>query len=101
MHDPVRCVGVGDKPSRSQWLAITGGEIGGRTWVGVGAGGWTRLPSTPGLPSMLLGYHLCETGEAVDCLLSAQTACKAYFNGKEESPTSLFQNRDISPGDFT
>lgn len=69
--------------------------------LGQEQGGWARLPSIPGLPSMLLGYHLCAIGEAVNCFFSAQTACKAYFSGKEERVPHLFsQNRHISPSNF-
>ena len=39
MHDPVKCIGVGEESSQSQWLAITGDRKGGRAWGDTGAGG--------------------------------------------------------------
>lgn len=87
MHDPVKCVGVGEKSSRSQWLATTGDRKGGRAWGDVGAGGPDEAADRPGVPSTLLGYNLYGIGEAVDCFFSAQTAWRAHFNGKGGCPT--------------
>lgn len=48
MHDPAKCVGVGEKSSWSQWLDITGDRNGGRAWGDGGAGGPDTAPETPG-----------------------------------------------------
>lgn len=46
--------------------------------------GWAWQPSTPGLPSMLLGWHLWAIGEARDCL-------QGIFQWERgESSTSFF-----------
>lgn len=55
MHDPVKCVGVGEKPSRSQWLAITGDRKGGRAWGDMGAGGPDEAADPPRGPQHTAG----------------------------------------------
>lgn len=89
MPDPARF--LGEKPSWSEWLLSLGvGRWEAAHGLVQEQEGWTRLPSTPGFPSIFLGYQLCAAGEAVDCFFSAQTACKASFNGKEGRVPHLF-----------
>lgn len=77
-YGPAECVGLGDKSSCSQWLAVTGDRKGGRAWADVGPEGLdsprTVSDHPLGGPSMLLGYHLCGIGEVGDCFLRAHTA---------------------------